>query len=129
MVEVGQDKGNMIKLMFFKETKHILLQAIRLHDAHRMPHGKKEDDFDQVRETLIESMPTCFWSQYQKWNMKSVRDKLRSMLVGRREANRRNITSSGIEKVVGAVEKLLDEIISEADDWEEEKRREMGEPT
>lgn len=46
--------------------------------------------------------------------MKTIREKIRSMLVELREANRRNIDSSWIEEVVGP---LLDEFISDVDDW------------
>lgn len=96
--EVDEEKGKVRKFKFFFETKHLLLQAAGQHDAHRASHGKKNDTFGQVRKTIIKSKPTSLLSQHQKPPMKTLRDKLRSMLVDRSEVNLRIIDSSGIEE-------------------------------
>lgn len=122
--KVGEDKGKERKLMFSKGTNHLLFQAFRQHREHHAPDGKNYDAFDQVHETVIKSFSTYFWSRYQKQTKKTVKDKIRFMLVDWRGANLRNINSSGIEEIFGPVKQLLDEFISEVDHCEEENCRE-----
>lgn len=45
------------KFCFSKETKYILLQAVRLHDAHRAPHGKKEEYLTKLLDSFISNLP------------------------------------------------------------------------
>lgn len=49
------------KFTFLKETKLLFLQSIRMHDAHNVPHARKEKYFTKVFETLVLNMPTRAW--------------------------------------------------------------------
>lgn len=129
ITSVDWNETRLKKFIFDKDAKHTLLQAVRQHNAHRAAHGKKDETFENVKETFIENLPECIWRRYQKPSMKTVRDKLRSMMVARRKTNKRIAIMSGVEEINGPVEELLDEFITEVDQCEEERRRERDELT
>lgn len=73
------------KFIFGKETKYLLLQAVRQHNIHRDAHGK------------------CVWRWYHKLTMKIFPEKPYSMLVERGKTKKRIIKISGVKKVNGTV--------------------------
>lgn len=121
--------GKLRKFMFTKETNYLLLQEMRDHDAHRAPRRKKNEALKKAKETLVDNIPEVTWLRYQKLQMETVRDQLRSLLASRREESKWHTNTSGVEEVIGTTEELLDEFIVEVDDLDEEKRRERKEMT
>lgn len=59
--------------------------------------------------------------------MKTMRDKLRSMLKDRREGNKKNVNSSGIEVAIGHMDQLFDYFILETHETEEARQSERDE--
>lgn len=128
-VEVIHVPAKLRKFTFTKEIRLTMLQAVRLHNAHRAPHGKKDDHFTKVLETVLANLPSSLWDSMQKPTMKTMRDKLRSMMVDRRGTNKRNANSSGIAETIGPAEQLLDDFIHEVDELEEVRARERDDIT
>lgn len=60
----------------------------------------------------------------QKPQIKTLRDKVRSMIVDRRSTDASNAAASGISEEVGPVDQLLEDIILEKDTFEEGKKQE-----
>lgn len=117
------------KFVFTKETKMVLLQSVRQHDAHRAPHGKKDEYFCKVRDTVISNLPNSLWTRMQQPSMKTVRDKLRSMLSERSETNRRNLNSSGIDEEISSADQLMDDFLLEVKEYNEARQRNRDEAT
>lgn len=118
------ERSKLKKFTFSKETKYLLLQAVRQHDAHRAPHGSKDEYFTKVLHTVIANLPPRMWETVQKPKMKTMRDKLRAVMAERRETNKRNANSSGIAEEVGPAEQLLDDMLLEVQESEEARRNE-----
>lgn len=81
------DGGRGEKLYKFtrtKENKYALLQAVRQHDAHRAPHGKKDESFTKGKDTVIANFPVSLWQRVKNPTLKIFRDKLMAMLAGRK---------------------------------------------
>lgn len=75
------------KFTFCKTFKLILLQAVQQHDAHRAPHGKMDERYRQVLQTFLNNLSERIWSNVQKPQIKTPRDKVRSMIADRRSTN------------------------------------------
>lgn len=122
-------KNKLKKFTFTKDIRITLLQAVRVHDAHKAPHGKKEKYFSKVLDTVITNLPSSLWITMQKLTIKTMRDKLRCMMADRREVYKINANSSGIAKTIGPAEELLDDFLHEVQELEEARARERNETT
>lgn len=111
------------KFIFVKETKTLLLQAMRRHNAHRSAHVKKDETFENFNEKLVQNLPECVWRRYHKPTMKTVREKLRYLIAKRRQTDKRISTTSGVKVVNWPVEELLDEFIAETNQLDQKRRR------
>lgn len=100
------------KFIFTIDTKHLLLQAVREHDAHRAPYRKKDEAFKKVKGTLIQNVPSVSWLRYQKAQMKTVRDKFWSLIGSRTEANKRDANTMDVKEVLRITNEFLDEFIA-----------------
>jgi len=68
------------KYTFTKETRMLLLQSVRECDAHLAAHGAKDKLFAQVYERFTTNLTPSALLRHQKPSVKTLRDKLRSML-------------------------------------------------
>lgn len=123
------EKGRLNKVTFSKEVRYILLQESRLHDANKAPHGKKDEYFTKFLHTFIPYIPTVAWETVQTTTMNTMKGKIRSMMVERRETKTRSLKSSVISEEVGPVDHLLDYFLRKLQESEEENRKERGEST
>ena len=123
----GDRDGKLKKFTFSKETKYVLLQAVRMHNAHRAPHGKKDEYYSKVLNTVVSNLPATTWASMQKPTMKTMRDKFRAMMADRKETNKRYANSSGIDEVIGPADQLLDDFLLEVQESEESRQKEREE--
>lgn len=108
----GNEIMNLLKVVIAQETKHVLLQAVRQHDAHRASYGKIDETLKKVRDKVIQHLPKSSWHRCHKPTLR-IREKLQRIMGKQRMANRRDKNTSKIEKVVGLSEKFLDDFIAE----------------
>lgn len=106
-VEDGQEDMNddlkslhLTKIMVKKEVKLLLIQSVRQHDAHISPCRKTEEDFSKIRDRVVFDLP-------EKSFMKTIRDKLQSMVAERQLMNRFDLNSSGTAEETGPCDQLL----------------------
>lgn len=68
------------KFMFSNELKLLIIQAVRIHNAHTEPHGKKDEIFSQVRTIIISNAPDCAWRYIQHTDFTTLREKFRYLI-------------------------------------------------
>lgn len=60
------------KLIFSKELKMLIIQAVRLHNTRTAPHGEKDEIFCKVRTTHISNSPASAWRHIQHPDLKTL---------------------------------------------------------
>lgn len=126
-VQMLESPGTSIKLKkytFSKETRLLLLQCVREFDAHLAGHGEKDKLFSQVLEKFNSNLPASTLVKHQKPGLKTLRDKLRSMLALRKKQNEKNAAASGISEAVTEESQLLDDFILEIAEAKEQQHEE-----
>ncbi|PXF49502.1 hypothetical protein BWQ96_00818 [Gracilariopsis chorda] len=96
----------------------LLLKCVRTTDAHRAKHGDHDRKYEEVRSAFIENIPGCIWKYQCQPSIKTLRDKMRTMMAQRRKENREDTAASGIAEELTDFERLLDELIAEKEDHE-----------
>ena len=112
----------MSKFIFREDTKMLLVRSVMEHSAHLGEHGTLDVLFEKVRDTFIANMCPSTWVTTAKPSVKTLRDKLRTLLKERRAINKVNAAASGIREEISETNELLDDIILEKDEAEEVKR-------
>ena len=101
------------KFVFSKEAKSLLLKCVCEQDAHLASHGDKDKIFRKVHEKFLYTRPLESLIRCKKPSVKNLRDKLRSLLSGRKTKNGTNKTASWIIEEVTDADQLLDEFLLE----------------
>lgn len=71
------------KLIFGKDTKHVILQTVRHHNANQAIYNKIDESFEKLKEKLFQNVLESVWRCYHKATTKMVHDKLCSMITER----------------------------------------------
>ena len=111
------------KFIFTYDTKLLLVQCVQEHEAHTAGYGKLDTAFGNVRETFIENMDAATWEKQTKPSVKTLRDKFRSLVRARRDANSANEDASGIAEDITEMDQILDDLIQEKDREEEDRKK------
>lgn len=112
---------------FNDETKYIMLQCIRQHNAHLAGHGKADQQFRKVLQTFIENIPSHLKVMYNMPTVRAMRDKFRSLLIDRKNYVKFIEAQSGVVDQNSPVEDLLDDFIQEVEDVTSKKRKRANE--
>ena len=115
------------KFSFGKESKLLLLKCVRQHDAHRAEHGQIDKKFRPVYDDFIQNMPPSVWKSMKPPSIKTLPDKLRVMLKARKSHVAASEAASGIVENRSEIDMLLDEILTEKEDFIQERRNEREE--
>ena len=111
------------KYTFIKETRMLLLQSVREFDAHLAALGEKDKLFAQIHQRFIENLPSSALLRQQRPSLKTLRDKLRSMLTTLESQNGKNIAASGITEIVTEEDQLLDDFLLEINEVNFERKK------
>ena len=101
------------KFVFSKAAKILLLKCVREQDAHLASHGEKDKMFHKVHEKFLSTLPMESLIRSKKPSVKTLRDKLSSLLSSRKTKNENNKTASGIAEEVTEADQLLDDFLLE----------------
>lgn len=104
------------------QSKLTLVQSVGAHGAHVAEHGHLDAVFEEVRKTFIQNLPPSTWTTHSKPSVKTLRDKFRYMMRARRTVDRSNAGASGIAEDITETDQVLDDLITEKDEEEEEKK-------
>ena len=119
MEEILMSPGMSVKLkkyMFTRDARLHLLKAVREFDAHLAGHGETDKSFEKVHSRFISEVPTKLLLTHQEPRVKTLRDKLRTILTARKTKNRANESASGIAEEVSEEDQLLDDFLSKIED-------------
>lgn len=124
-----QSTRGLTKFTFDQKDKMTLVQSVAEHGAHLAAHGHLDRLFEKVKDTFIENIPPSTWLQHVKPSVKTLRDKFRAMMRDRRRVDHENSAASGIAEDITEVNQLLDDLISEKDREDEERKEQRDEAT
>ena len=79
-------------------------------------HGEKDRLFEKVHSEFLTKLSVTQRLHYQKPSVKTLRDKLRSMLASRKNQNARNEKASGISEIETEETQLLDDFLHEIEE-------------
>lgn len=117
------------KYTFTKQSRLNLLKCVREVDAHLVGHGEKDKAFETVHTKFMKHIPVQVLVRHQKPTVKTLRDKLRSMICARKSKTRLNEAASGISEIVSEEDQLLDDFILEVQEAKLAKKEETQKMT
>ena len=120
---VHDNSKRLKKFTFTKETKHTLMKCVVELDAHLAAHGDKDKIYSEVRNLFVTQLSPDVWSRVQKPSVKTLRDKVRAMLLERKKKNLANESASGIAEELTPCDVLLDDILHQISESNEERRK------
>lgn len=107
------------KFSFTPNFKLLLLKIVREYDAQKAAHGTKDKVFKDVLQSFTDQFPQSTWIHHQQTTVKTLRDKLRSMMEVTKKVNNLNERSSGITENSNETDLLLDDLIHEKEEKDE----------
>lgn len=107
----------------------LLVQSVWEHYAHIVGHGKKNAMFKLVLSTFIAHVPCRMLEAYNKPSVKTLRDKLESLVKNRKEINSCNDCTSGIIEDMSELDQILDDLILQREEVDEDKNKSKWEAT
>ncbi|PXF43060.1 hypothetical protein BWQ96_07207 [Gracilariopsis chorda] len=96
----------------------LLFKFVRTTDAHRAKPGDHDRKYNTVRSAFLDNIPRRVWDHQFQPSVKTLWDKMRTMMCQRRKQNREKISAPDITEEVTDFQRLLDELIVEKDDFE-----------
>lgn len=95
---------------------------MNLHDAHFSKHGKNDETFTLVFETMLEHIRNKMCPKFQKPTVRMIRDRFRAMLRERISENSANNSASHIAENVSESQQRSDDFILAINDAKQKKK-------